>query len=67
MMLGSVAEAEEVVLTATQESSHDDTAAAALHLWILKIQTIDDLNHIGVIKLPALIAASVLVPLRAFT
>ena len=30
MMLGSVAEAEEVVLTATQESSQDETAAAAL-------------------------------------
>ena len=32
---------------------------------ILKFQTNEDLNRIGVIKLPALIAASVLVPLRA--
>ena len=31
MMLGSVTEADEVVLTATQESSHEDTAATALN------------------------------------
>ena len=31
MMLGSVTEAVEVVLTATQESSHEETAATALN------------------------------------
>ena len=44
MMLGSETEdADDVVLTATQESSHEETAATALHSGQIKIQSLSDI------------------------